>query len=1237
MDMASVVKRTARTCATLMARTLAPATIAVAMLSASALAQPAQPAQPRAMGVNPVSLEAVGPQDPGAMRTDVGTPTTLTVAKKNVNGGMPGEKVDWSIAGPGSASLSATQTTTSTAADGQEPGIASTQFTARKAGDYVVTARSQSNPGCSPVATCATFIRRQFALAVTGEVSESDSHTGRDVGIALGSLAAAAAVLGHNGRNDQAAVPTRTLSIVSGNNQSAPSNTPLAAPLVVQAKNDGNLAAQVTINWSASGGAVLSSPISFTDGNGIGGVRVLSTGPGSGPVTVTATRADNPAIAVQFTINIVNPALLKISGDGQSVPVNTQAPQPLVVQAVVGSTPQSGIGIIWVVQSGDATINNVSNGGQTNSGGYSNATINIGPTPGPVVVKATRSDNPSLSQIFTLNGTLIRSLAIVSGDNQTGNPNAALPAPLAVHATDNGNDAAGVTINWVASGGATLSSNSTVTDSAGQASVTVTDLGPGPDPITVTAVRADDPSAMVAFHENIVPPTLTITGGDGQTGLIGSMATTPLQVTLVDGASNPVVGQTINWTVSSGSAILASGTSTTDSGGVASNTFTYGNTAGPIVIKASAYNGSQTVQFNETAVTADSLQIISGDAQSAAPGSTLPVPLVVHVVPPAGVTGPMSGIPITFTVTSGSATVSPTTVLTDVNGDASATVTLGLTPGPVTVLAQVTGGGASATFNATVTGTLVTGALTIVSGDGQILTPGVASAPMVVELRGNGSPLAGQTITWATSSGTVANPSTVTDSNGRASTTVTITSPGPLTVTANFAAYNEFLAASVAFQHNSTLGSLSTLDSNQAQVGQALDNACAGLRGDSTLTPEQQDLLNQCLALTASSGIAPAAVANAIEELLPKVTQAQSDTAKSADTAQFNNIKGRIAAFHAGNVGSSMGGLTLSGPNGSVPLFGLGVTLLGLADEPAKPKAEEGFDRWGFFASGNIGRGDSRPGISSPGYAFDVHGLTAGVDYRQSNNLVLGVALGYTRQGTNLDGGSGSVRMNGYSLSGYATWYRNNNWYVDGVLTFGHNNYDHKRRISYSLPLPGGGSTTVNQLARASTDGNDSTATITFGRDFQQKAWSYGVYGRGVYSRQEFGGFTETLDASLAGSGLGLRIDSHAVTALSSVLGGKINWAHSTSWGVIVPHFELEWQHEFRGNPDSFRAFFVDDPTGTPIIIVGDGTDTNYFRASLGTSFVFSRGRSGFLLYEKVLGRSGITQDTFSLGFRMEF
>ena len=1212
------------------------------LIAAPAWTQSAQAAV--VAGNGRVTLTPLSPTTPSSGVIDIqpGTAVTLSASKQTNGVGMANEAVDWTVSGPGSAALTSTRSLTSAKDETHEAGIASTDFNASKPGNYVVTARTQQNPGCVPAASCAIFLRAQFALRIggaTNDDSANDHHTGRNIAIAAASAVAAVAILANNGQHREQ-IPDRTLLISSGNNQHGAPNAPLPAPLAVLAQNDGSPVASVLIHWSASGGATLSSPISFTDGSGIAGIRVLSMGPGPGPVTVTATRDDDPAASVQFTLGVDNPGLNKLSGDGQSAPTSTTVPGPLVVQAVLGSTPQSGVGILWSVISGDATVSSVSNGGVTDASGQSSATIHFGPTPGSVQIRAARADNPSINQTFTLTSTLTRTLAIVSGDNQTAAPNTALPSPLVVHAQNNGGDIAGVTINWSASGGAVLSSATSVTNGFGQASVTVTSTGPGPAPVTVTATRADDPTATVQFHENIIPPVLSKTGGDNQTGAVGTAAANPLQVTLVDGGGTPVAGQTITWNVTSGSASLSTATSTTNASGIATNTFTFGSTPGPITIHASAYSGSQSVDFSETAVTAQSVQKTAGDNQTGAPGSTLPILLTIHLVPPVGVTGPMSGQPINFSITSGSGTLSVTSATTDAGGNASTQLTLGLTPGTVTVLAQVPSG-PSATFTETVSGSLVATSLTVVSGDKQVLTPGTASQPMVVQLKAGVSPLAGMTINWASSNGSVSPASSVTDASGHASATVTIASPGPLTVTATFNAFAQYTGSSVTFSHNSTLSSLPTATTNEASVAAALDNACANLQSIASRTPQQQDLLNQCLALSASSGVAPTAVTNAIQQLVPKVAQTQEQTAKTAVNAQFNNLKGRITALRSGTFGSSFNGLSLNGSNGAFPL-GLGAdSVLGLAaEQPDKSNTKEvgaDFSRWGVFASGNIGRANARPGADSPAYRLDVDGITAGVDYRQSDRLILGAALGYTRQNTDLAGGEGSVNMHGFSLSGYTTWYQQNNWYVDGVLTFSHNNFNHRRRIAYSLPLPGGGSTIINQQARASAGGNDASGTVTFGRDFQNKAWQFGAYGRGQYSRQSFGGFTEQLDASLAGSGLGLRVDSRHVTALSSVLGGKINFTHSTSWGVVIPHFEAEWQHEFRGNPDSFRAFFVDDPTGTPIVITGDATDSNYFRVDLGTSFVFPKGRSGFLLWEKVLGRSGITQDTFSLGFRMEF
>jgi hypothetical protein len=1168
--------------------------------------------------------------DSATVEAKTGDPVELSVSKQIDGKGMPDQSVDWTISGPDSASVTPTSSMTSSKDETNDAGIARTVFSASAPGSYVVIATTQDNPGCSGN-SCATYINSKFTIQVADKVTDSDDsadhgHKVLDAAIATG---LAAVILANNGGNHETAV-TPTLAISSGDNQSAVRNGPLANGLIVVAKNNGVDANGVVINWSASGGATLSTTTTTTNSFGLALVFVTSVGPGPGPVIVTATRADDPSASVQFTVNVLIPGLLKISGDFQSAPTSTAVPNPLVVEAVLNGAPQAGKGIIWTVTSGDAVISSVSNGGNTNAGGLSSATITFGPTEDTVVITATRADDPTVSQSFTLFATVTRTLGLVSGDNQTGAPNVALPLPLVVLAQNNGANAAGITILWSASNGATLSAASTVTGGTGQASVTVTNMGSSLGPVIVTATRADDPTATVSFTENINPPTFSIVSGNAQSGLVGTAAAAPMVVHLVDGGGNPVVGQTITWTVTSGSASVASFSSLTGPTGQASMTFTYGGFAGPITIQAGAYGGAVTVNFSETALAPGSVAKASGDLQTGAPGSTL-APFVIQI--PACACS-LAGVPVTFTITSSiGGTLSVISTVTNALGQASTQLTLGLTPGTVTVLAQVQGG-PSTIFTATVSGVLVATTMTVVSGDLQALTPGVASAPMVVLLKAGAVPLAGMTISWGTTGGTLSAGSAVTDVNGNASVTVTESTPATISVTASFAAFAQYTASSATFTQNSTIAALAALTTNQVAVGVALDTACANLQVAAVLTPEQQDLLNQCLALTAAGGVAPAATEAAIDQMLPDVSETQNQTGQNAVTAQTTNISGRIQSLRNGSYGSSMGGLALTAAGGTIPLSSFATTLL---NEDAPAKSEQTFDRWGFFASGNIGRGDAKAKALTPSYNLDIDGVTAGVDYRKSDTLILGTAIGFTRQNTDLTGGEGSVHMHGFSLSGYASWYHGVNWYLDSVVTFGWDNYRHVRRIDYVLPLPGGGSVVVNQFAKASAGGDDRSGSLTFGRDFHRQAWAFSVYGRGTYSVMGFNAFSEKLDNSAVGSGLALHVQSRSVTQLSSVLGGKVDYTHSTSWGVLLPHFELEWQHEFRGDPDNFVATFINDPTATPITVTGDAIDKSYFRFGVGLSVVMTHGRSGFVLYQRVLGQSGVSQENLSLGFRVEF
>ena len=91
---------------------------------------------------------------------------------------------------------------------------------------------------------------------------------------------------------------------------------------------------------------------------------------------------------------------------------------------------------------------------------------------------------------------------------------------------------------------------------------------------------------------------------------------------------------------------------------------------------------------------------ISGDNQQGTLGAALEQPFVVEVQDGAGV--PFEGVPVTFTTAAGGGTVYPETVLTDKNGRAATTLTLGSEATTNTVQASVEGVSESVTFNTAV-------------------------------------------------------------------------------------------------------------------------------------------------------------------------------------------------------------------------------------------------------------------------------------------------------------------------------------------------------------------------------------------------------------------------------------------------------------------------------------------------------------------------------------------------------
>lgn len=124
------------------------------------------------------------------------------------------------------------------------------------------------------------------------------------------------------------------------------------------------------------------------------------------------------------------------------------------------------------------------------------------------------------------------------------------------------------------------------------------------------------------------PTQLSISGGDGQSGIAGTALTAPLTVSAKFQAGIPVSGIPVTFSVVSGTARLSATSTTTDANGMAGVSVTLGGDAGPVVIAAALSNLS--VMFHLTSLPPTPLPAISGGGVDGAGGS---VPAVTAISP----------------------------------------------------------------------------------------------------------------------------------------------------------------------------------------------------------------------------------------------------------------------------------------------------------------------------------------------------------------------------------------------------------------------------------------------------------------------------------------------------------------------------------------------------------------------------------------------------------------------------
>jgi len=356
---------------------------------------------------------------------------------------------------------------------------------------------------------------------------------------------------------------------------------------------------------------------------------------------------------------------------------------------------------------------------------------------------------------------------------------------------------------------------------------------------------------------------------------------------------------------------------------------------------------------------------------------------------------------------------------------------------------------------------------------------------------------------------------------------------------------------------------------------------------------------------------------------------------------QFTNVSARLAALRSAITGTGLRRFGIFQDNAQ-PLGTLVASLAPFAAVGAALPGQEltSSSRLGVFANGNFTFGSQdTTGGGEPGFDFHTINPTLGVDYRLTNNVLLGVALGYTNTNLSFDARGGNLDADGYSITVYGTYYIARQGYIDGLLTFGWHDYSATRNIVYNFIDRNNNARSVNQAAHSDTDGSSFAFSLSAGYDFQYGALTYGPVARLHYTSADIDGYREgiILRPGNTETAQNFTVGNQDVTSLTGALGVQAAYALSTSYGVWIPHIRFEWEHEFENNSRQLTASLVQDPGRTVFRIITDGPDRNYFNLTLGLSGTLRGGLSGFIAYETVLGLSDVVRHNFGLGLRLEF
>jgi len=275
--------------------------------------------------------------------------------------------------------------------------------------------------------------------------------------------------------------------------------------------------------------------------------------------------------------------------------------------------------------------------------------------------------------------------------------------------------------------------------------------------------------------------------------------------------------------------------------------------------------------------------------------------------------------------------------------------------------------------------------------------------------------------------------------------------------------------------------------------------------------------------------------------------------------------------------------------------------------------------RVGIFINGDLNFGNQDTNVTKTGFDFANTGVTAGIDYRVTNNATVGVAVGYTANNTNLNNNLGKIQVDSTGVSVYGNFVQNS-FYADGVVSYGRNNFNISRKIAFD-----------NRTATAAPSGNQFSVAANTGYNIKAGNAAVGPTVGVRYNRVDIDSYTE----KDAGS-LNMVVKDQEAESVVLSLGAEASYRIKAGDGAVIPYVRATYEHEFANDSREIITEMASQP-GIPMRVNTENSDRDYVKLRAGAQVVVSENVSATLDYQAILGRKDYNDQAVKAEIRYQF